>query len=145
MESLAMFRKSSIKFLSHVEIIAIALLCVSCNKKQITHVENPTSINRDQEVNTKTSQEEVSYHIDSSHQYEHRTGSSGHYEYTYDVIGNDIDNNELSGSVSIQGNQGKGMLIDTENNEIEVDVEWIDHGKIKATDENGNEYELEVI
>ena len=26
----------------------------------------------------------------------------------------------------------------------EVDAEWIDYGKLKATDENGNEYELEA-
>ena len=84
------------------------------------------------------------YHTDSNYKYEHRTGTTGNYDYNYDVSGYDSDANEVSGNISIQNNNGTGTIIDKDGNEIDVDVEWIDNGKLKGTDVDGNEFELEV-
>ncbi len=39
---------------------------------------------------------------------------------------------------------GTGTITNADGEEIEVDVEWVDYGELKATDPDGNEYELTV-
>lgn len=138
-------RKTTISYVKRTAKTMIVALCFCCNTKSQSSEANTEPLNENKEINVLVNQGEAIHNKDSSYQYENRTGSSGHYEYTYDVTGHDADSNEVSGSITIQGKQGTGILTDTQNNEIEVDVEWIDYGKLKATDENGNEYELEVI
>ncbi|UPT69910.1 MAG: hypothetical protein M0D53_12315 [Flavobacterium sp. JAD_PAG50586_2] len=87
---------------------------------------------------------EQTYHEDTTYKYEHRTGTSGDYQYNYDVSGTDENGDEVTGNVSVQDKYGEGTLTDNEGNEIQVEVEWIDYGKLKATDDDGNEYELGV-
>ena len=144
MEAIYILKKASAVFFKLVTIILLVMLCC-CNKKQTTHLANPTQFHSDKESVTEVIQAKEDYRTNSNYQYKHRSGASGHYEYTYDVHGYDAENNEVSGSISIEGDQGIGLLTDVKENEIEVDVEWIDYGKLKATDKDGNEYELEVI
>lgn len=84
------------------------------------------------------------YHVDEEHKYEYRTGSSGDYEYNYDVVGNDENGDEVSGNISIQGKYGNGTITNSKGDEVEIEAEWIDYGKLKATDDDGNEYELKA-
>lgn len=88
--------------------------------------------------------ENPTYHVDEEHKYEYRTGTSGDYEYNYDVVGHDQEGNEVSGNISMNGKYGIGTIVTPEGNEIEIEAEWIDYGKLKATDDNGNDYELEA-
>ena len=95
-------------------------------------------------VPNTTAEKEETYHVDTTYEYESRTGESGSYQYNYDVSGTDEDGKEVTGNIDIEGKYGRGSITDSDGNEVDVDVEWIDYGKLKATDDDGNEYELEV-
>lgn len=116
------------------------LLLLSCkdNKQAPTPVTPEGFIPHTEEVVEKT------FHTDTTCKYEHRTGTSGDYQYNYDVSGTNDNGDEVKGNVFVQHKYGEGKLTDNKGNEIEVEVEWIDHGKLKATDNEGNEYELGV-
>lgn len=86
----------------------------------------------------------VTYHEDTTKEYEYRTGTSGDYTYNYNAYGFDNEGNEVSGNIAVNGKYGNGILTKTDGNEIEIDVEWIGYGKLLATDEDGNKYELTV-
>lgn len=88
--------------------------------------------------------DDPTYHVDEEHKYEYRTGTSGDYDYNYDVVGHNDNGDEVSGNVTMNGKYGTGTITTPDGDEVEVDAEWIDYGKLKATDENGNEYELEA-
>jgi len=91
-----------------------------------------------------TPEEEATLHTDTTYQYEFRTGESGHYKYNYDVVGTDSSDNPIRGNVSMQGKYGAGVLLDKSGNEIEVTLEWVDYGELKAEDEEGNVWDLVV-
>ncbi len=88
--------------------------------------------------------DDVTYHEDTTKEYEYRTGTSGDYTYNYNAYGFDTDGNKVTGSIAVDGKYGNGILTDKNGNEISIDVEWVGYGKLKATDKKGNEYELEV-
>jgi hypothetical protein len=113
-------------------ILLITLLIVlSCKK-------------RDQPVYNPSPPVDTVAHKDTAYQYEHRTGTSGNYEYTYDVTGSDAKGNQVSGTVEVEGKFGRCTLKKSNGINFEVEVEWIDYGVLKATDKKGNEYQLEV-
>lgn len=91
-----------------------------------------------------TPQEAKTYHVDTEYQYEYRTGKSGHYEYNYDIKGVNKKGDSVFGNINIEGKYGAGILMFDTINDIEINAEWIDYGKLKATDKNGNEYHLKV-
>lgn len=97
-----------------------------------------------EDIKTITPEEAKTFHKDIDYRYEYRTGTSGNYEYTYDVNGSDEEGNSVSGTINIEDKYGAGTLTNSNNEEIDIQAEWISNGKLKATDENGNEYELEV-
>lgn len=88
--------------------------------------------------------EQETYYEDTTYKYENRTGTSGNYEYNYDVSGTDENGDTITGNVAVEGKYGVGLLTNSEGNEFEVEVEWIDYGKLKATDQDGIEYDLQV-
>lgn len=121
-------------------IICIGILNLfGCKKNPIVKQEKNT-------VNgfISTVKDTTNYHVDTSYQYETRTGTSNNYKYTYDVIGFDSNQNEITGTISIEGKYGTGLIIVKDQNKIQVDVEWTGHGKLKAIDKQSNEYELIV-
>lgn len=81
---------------------------------------------------------------DKTKEYEYRTGNSGDYTYNYNAFGFDSEGNEVNGNITVNGKYGNGILTDKNGNEINIDTEWTGYGKLKAIDEEGNEYELEV-
>ena len=91
------------------------------------------------DVKSITPEEAKTYHKDINYQYEYRTGISGNYKYTYDVNGYDQDGNLVTGIINIEKKYGAGIIINNSDEEIDIKVEWIDYGILKATDENGNE------
>jgi len=91
-----------------------------------------------------TPEEAKTYHVDTEYQYEYRTGKSGHYEYNYDVKGVNSKGDSVFGNINIEGKYGAGILMFDTINDIEINAEWIDYGKLKAADKNGNEYYLKV-
>lgn len=91
-----------------------------------------------------TPEEAKTYHVDTKHQYEYRTGNSGHYEYNYDVKGINIKGDSVFGNINIEGKFGAGILICDTIPDIEIKAEWVDYGKLKAIDKKGNEYQLIV-
>jgi hypothetical protein len=84
------------------------------------------------------------YHTDTTCKYEHRTGTSGDYQYNYNVSGTNDNGEEVTGNISVHDKYGNGTLLDAAGTKIEVETEWTGHGKLRATDGDGNEYELEV-
>ena len=80
----------------------------------------------------------------TDHKYESRTGTTGNYTYNYDMQGQDGSGNDVTANVDVNGKSGSGTLTDAEDNEKEVTVEWKDHGKMEATDDDGNTYELQA-
>jgi hypothetical protein len=84
------------------------------------------------------------YHTDSRYKYESRTGTSGNYQYNYDVEGSDDNGNNITGNVDMRGKYGSGTITDDDGEEKDVDVEWTGKGTMEATDDDGNSYELEA-
>ncbi|MDR7212652.1 hypothetical protein [Flavobacterium piscis] len=93
---------------------------------------------------TITPQEAKTYHVDKTFQYEYRTGTSGNYEYNYDVKGLDAKGDSVYGNINVQGKYGAGILNAENFRDIDINTEWVAYGKLKATDKNGNEYDLIV-
>ena len=48
------------------------------------------------------------------------------------------------GNINVEGKYGAGILINDSVPELNIKTEWIEHGKLKAFDEKGNEYLLIV-
>lgn len=78
-------------------------------------------------------------HVDNDYKYEHRTGTSGNYEYNYDVSGDGVE-----GNVDMQGKYGSGTITDENGDEKDVEAEWVDYGRMEVTDDDGNTYEMEA-
>lgn len=93
---------------------------------------------------TITPEEAKTYHVDTQYHYKYRTGDSGHYEYNYNVKGVDIKGDSVFGNINVEGKYGAGILINDSVPELNIKTEWIEHGKLKAFDEKGNEYFLRV-
>lgn len=87
---------------------------------------------------------DVTFHEDTINEYEYRTGTSGDYKYNYDVFGVDNDGNEVLGNITVDGKYGNGIIINKNGKKINVDIEWVDHGKLKGIDSDSIEYQLEV-
>jgi hypothetical protein len=132
--------------LSKIIILSIFFVSFSCKKEQ--PIEQPQSFHKEvitpSDIQTITPEEAASYHKDNDYEYEYRTGTSGNYEYNYDVSGYDQEGNSVTGNINIEDNQGAGIIINSNGEEIDIQTEWINKGKLKATDDNGNEYELEI-
>jgi hypothetical protein len=96
------------------------------------------------DIKTITPEEARTYHKDIHYQYEYRTGTSGHYEYNYEVAGLNQVGDSVSGVINIKGKHGAGTIINKDKETIDIQVEWIDYGKLKGTDNEGNEYKLEA-
>jgi hypothetical protein len=116
----------------------------SCKEKQANTPESQPQGFVSNDIVYDKPQDNPTYHVDEEHKYEYRTGTSGDYEYNYDVVGYDQDGNEVSGNISIQDKYGRGTITNSNGDEVEIDAEWVDYGKLKATDDDGNEYELEA-
>lgn len=127
------------KTITKTILLSFVLLLLNCKNKSIEK-KNETSIQNA----VSTIEDTSNYHIDTTYQYENRTGTSGNYKYNYNVIGFDSKGNEVTGNISIEGKEGIGYLFDTNQNKIKVIVEWTGHGKLKAIDNHNNQYELEV-
>ncbi|SDY83360.1 hypothetical protein SAMN05444397_102373 [Flavobacterium aquidurense] len=91
---------------------------------------------------TITPEEAKTYHVDNIYQYKYRTGNSGHYEYNYDVKGINSVGDSVFGNINVAGKYGAGILRNDSIADLEINTEWISFGKLKATDKNGNEYQL---
>ncbi|MCG2611811.1 hypothetical protein LZZ90_09875 [Flavobacterium sp. SM15] len=121
---------------------------VSCKENKTNYNDNNDSkvqgFVSTKQVEYEEPQDDPTYHVDEEHKYEYRTGTSGDYEYNYDVVGHDSNGDDVSGNVSMNGKYGTGTITTPDGDEVDVDAEWVDYGKLKATDENGNEYELEA-
>lgn len=118
--------------------LGVATILYSCKKEQKSEAKN--LYNSEGTAGSIGS----TYHTDSDYKYEYRTGTTGNYEYNYDVTGEDADGNEISGNVDMNGKYGSGYITDDNGNEKEVEVEWVDYGRMEATDEDGNTYEMEA-
>lgn len=91
-----------------------------------------------------TPEEAKTYHTNTKYHYKYRTGNSGHYEYNYDVKGVNIQGDSVFGNINVEGKYGAGILKTDSIAELEIKTEWIEYGKLKALDQQGNEYQLIV-
>lgn len=128
-------------------ILLTALLSISCKKTAAT----PTQTNSfykelitADDRKTITPKEAKTYYINPKNKYEYRTGESDHYEYNYDVKGINAKGDSVFGNINIEGKYGAGILNTKNFRDTEINIEWVDHGKLKAIDKNGNEYNLVV-
>ncbi len=117
--------------------IVILLIMTACKKSEIQPAYSPSQ-------ETEQIEKKKTVHTDTNYEYEKRTGTSGHYEYTYEVVGTDKQGNEVTGEVEVEGKSGNGFITNSNNEEVPVEVEWSGHGILKAVDDEGNEYELRV-
>ena len=115
--------------------IVLSLLGLSCKQKE----QKPSNF-LPQNTENLTQEEKQTLHTDTTYKYEYRTGISGNY----DVSGFDIKGKEVSGSVYMEDKPGVGTLTISGDEEIEIAVEWIGHGKLLAKDKQGKEYKLTV-
>jgi hypothetical protein len=121
-------------------------LLTSCKKEE--QKIQPQSLYKEaitpDDIKTITPDEAKTYHKDLKYDYEYRTGTSGDYEYNYVVNGLDQVGDSVSGVINIKGKYGAGTIINIDKETIDIQVEWIDYGKLKGTDEDGNIYKLEA-
>ncbi|MET3981138.1 hypothetical protein ABIB62_003785 [Mucilaginibacter sp. UYP25] len=127
--------------------LALLICTYGCNNNQ----SSPVQINKSNESDNPSSSAiagengtDNTLHVDSNYKYEYRTGTSGAYEYNYDVEGSDDNGKSVTGNISVSGKYGTGTITDEDGDEQDIDVEWVDYGKLEGTDENNNTYELEV-
>lgn len=116
----------------------VLVMAISCKKKEDVQPNNLIT-SPEPEINN-----EAIIHTDTTYEYKYRKGESRNYEYNYDVSGTDDNGDEVSGNVSMNGKCGSGTITNSNGEEIEVETEWIDKGVLNATDDDGNEYELNV-
>ena len=125
-------------------LIIVSFFFISCeSKKSDEGLKNvSTTIPQTNYNNSTYDNSNSTYHKDEKYKYEHRTGTTGNYEYNYDVDGSDENGNNVTGNIDIQGKYGSGTIEDENGNEKDVDVEWTGYGTMEATDGDGNTYEL---
>ena len=121
-------------------LLLLLLSLLGCKQKETSQPQTLLPQNTEQ----LTKEEINTIHTDTNYKYEYRTGTSGDYGYNYDVSGYDDSGNEVTGNVSMEDKYGTGYITKSEGEEVEVEVEWIGKGELKATDSDGNEYELTV-
>ncbi|MBP4138592.1 MULTISPECIES: hypothetical protein [Flavobacterium] len=129
-----------------IPLVLLSLGLISC-KKQLP----PQKINTfykevitPADRQTITVEEAKTYHTNTTHQYEYRTGKPGHYEYNYDVKGINTEGDSVFGNINIEGKYGAGILTNDSIPVIEIKAEWVHYGKLKAVDQHGNYYQLVV-
>ncbi|HCQ12466.1 MAG TPA: hypothetical protein DIU01_04240, partial [Flavobacterium sp.] len=85
--------KKTIQFL--VGLIAALLLFNTCRTKELAQPQQllPES------AEAITIDSVTNHHEDATYNYEYRTGTSGDYQYNYDVIATDSDKNKLEGNI----------------------------------------------
>jgi len=124
------------------------LLIISCKKAIAPPPQKINTLYREvitaDDRKTITPEEAKTYHVDEIYEYKYRTGNSGHYEYNYDVKGINSIGDSVFGNINVSGKYGAGILVHDTIAELEINTEWIAFGKLKATDKNGNEYQLIV-
>lgn len=130
-------------------LLFFIVMLISCRNEQTEQKNNLLQYQETEkitpnDIETITPEEAKTYHKNNNYEYEYRTGYSGSYEYNYDVNGYDEDGNEVTGNINMEGKYGAGILTNSEGEDVDVEVEWFDYGKLKAVDDDGNEYELEV-
>lgn len=129
-------------------ILFIVLLTLSCKKTAAPPPPQKNSFYKEvitaDDRKTITPEEAKTYHVNDTYQYEYRTGNPGHYEYNYDVKGVNIKGDSVFGNINIEGKYGAGILKSDSIKDLEIKAEWVDYGKLKATDLHGNEYNLIV-
>lgn len=116
--------------------IATMSSLTSCEKKSSAKVQK---IYNPDETSANSPVTSGNVHVDNDYKYESRTGTSGNYEYNYDVSGDGVE-----GNVDMQGKYGSGTITDENGDEKDVDVEWVDYGVMEATDDDGNTYTMEA-
>jgi len=120
--------------------LLVLLLLLGCKQEESSQPQTLIPENTE-----KLTEEEINtIHTDTAYKYEYRTGTSGDYGYNYDVSGYDDSGNEVTGNVSMEDKYGNGYITNSNGDEIDVEVEWTGYGELKATDSDGNEYELTV-
>lgn len=129
-----------------VYILLSFWLLTSCKKEQPKI--QPQTLYKEvitpDDIKTITPEEAKTYHKDLKHKYEYRTGNSGDYEYNYLVEGLDQVGDSVSGGINIKGKYGAGTIINKDKKSIDIYVEWVDYGKLKGHDDEGNIYKLDA-
>jgi hypothetical protein len=121
-------------------LLFVLLSLLGCKQNEASQPQTLLPENTEQ----LTEEEINTIHSDTNYKYEYRTGTSGDYGYNYDVSGYDDSGNEVTGNVSMEDKYGTGTITNSDGEEVEVEVEWIGKGELRATDSDGNEYELTV-
>ena len=67
-----------------------------------------------------------------------------HKLLNYDVKGINARGDSIFGNINVEGKYGAGILNAENVSNIDINTEWVAYGKLKATDKNGNEYNLVV-
>lgn len=122
--------------------ILFLLVVTSCKKSEtsITKKEVSKPVSKIQKQ-----QDSVNYYSNPDYTYEYRTQEAdGNYKYRYEVTGSDSNGNIVVGKVAVESKFGTGKITNASGKIIDVEVEWIAYGKLKATDEEGNEYQMDV-
>jgi len=129
-------------------ITFLFLIIISCKKADAPPPQKINTFYKEvitaDDRKTITPEESQTYHVDTKNKYEYRTGKSGHYKYNYNVKGINIKGDSVFGNINIEGKYGAGILLFDTIQDLEIKAEWIDYGKLKATDKQGNEYFLIV-
>ena len=134
--------------LKNYTILFLLILILSCKKADAPPPPQINSFYKKvitaDDRKTITPEEAKTYHVDKTYQYGYRTGYSQHYEYNYDVKGINAKGDSVFGNINVEGKCGAGILMNDSIADIEINTEWISYGKLKATDQKGNEYQLIV-
>ena len=130
-------------YFNGITLLLIFTIFLSC-KEKVVKIEDDSKKEQIKPFLKIPPKDDVTFHKDTTKEYEYRTGTSGDYTYNYNAYGFDSNGNDVTGKIAVNGKYGNGILFNTYKKEIDIDVEWIGKGKLIAKDEEGNEYELFV-
>ena len=83
--------------------------------------------------------------FDSLYVFENHQQKMGTYNesnYNYDVLGKDKNGNSVQGNVDVDSESGNGYIINSDNERININVEWEGKGELRGYDDKGNNYHL---
>tara|TARA_R110000868_G_scaffold36900_11_gene130561 strand:- start:4786 stop:5151 length:366 start_codon:yes stop_codon:yes gene_type:complete len=119
--------------ISKIEIVRLLILCLpitigACEQKSTHQNTKQIVIKKSDSENKKTKKDLIS--ISS--------------KYKDHVCGIDEDGNNVQGHITVEGENGIGILIDNKGHETEIVFEILNRKKIIATDIEGFKYNLKI-
>lgn len=130
-----------------ISIILLLITGLNSVSNSESEAENTLETQTDSVYNNNSNVEDYGIIENQDRQHEKNNVIDSYSDtYEYNVFGKDEYFNNVSGKVVVDNEiGGEGIVFTEENIKIKLTVKWIDKGRLKGEDEEGNFYDLEVL